>query len=104
MMHNQHIKINVSLDEGYKTLTALINGADFQWHSYENKATRSIKVMVINLQPSTSAKDIAKELKEICLKIKEVIQKLNRTTVNNINCSDAHPANYRVCTISKELE
>ncbi|CAH1108575.1 unnamed protein product [Psylliodes chrysocephalus] len=83
MMNKQQIKINVSSDKEYRKLTALINGNNFKWNRDENRATRSIKVMVRNLYPTTSAKYIAEELKESDFKIKEVIQKLKRTTLNN---------------------
>lgn len=47
------------------------------------KATRSIKVMVKKLHPSTSTTDIAEKLNNNSFKIREVVHKLKRTTVNS---------------------
>lgn len=45
-------------------INSLIAETNYAGHTYENKAIRSITVMVRNLHPSTSAKDIAPELEE----------------------------------------
>lgn len=84
LMGNKQIKVNVSSDEDYRTMTALINNTNFEWHSYENKASRSIKVMVRNLHPSTSVEEVADELKEKNFKIIEVVQKIKKTISNNV--------------------
>lgn len=83
MIGNNQIKVNVSSNEEYRALTALINKSNIEWHSYENKALRSIKVMARNLHPSTTAEEISNELKERNFKILGVTQKLKRTTNNN---------------------
>lgn len=83
MMSNQQIKINVSSADEYRKLTALINDTNLEWHTYENKSTRHIKVMVRNLHPSTSTEDIMNELKENNFKIMEVVQKFKKISNNN---------------------
>lgn len=64
MLNNNQIKVNVNLDAEYRELTVLINNTNLEWHTYENKASRLIRVTARNIHPTTPAKDITKELEE----------------------------------------
>lgn len=83
MLNRKQVKINVSSTEDYRKITALANETEVEWHTYENKAIRPIRVMARNLIPSVDCDEITKELKERNFKVKEVIQKLKKNTVNN---------------------
>lgn len=83
MLNSKQIKINVNSAEEYRKLTALVKETDLEWHTYENKSCRPIRVMVRNLHQSTSCDEISNELKERNFKITEVVQKFKKTTINN---------------------
>lgn len=59
-----------------------MNDTEMKWHSYENKQTRPIRVMVKNLHPSCDPKDISSELQKNGFKVLNVVNKLKKTTVN----------------------
>lgn len=44
--------------------TASMNEIDIEWHSYENKNNRPIRVMARNLHSSIDCDDIVMELEE----------------------------------------
>lgn len=58
MLNNSQVKINVNTEQDYRTLTKLMNESKQQWHSYENKQSRPIRVMVRNLHPSCDTVEI----------------------------------------------
>lgn len=62
MLNNGQVKITVQTEQDYRTLTSLMNDTEMKWHSYENKQTRPIRVMVKNLHPLCDPKDISSEL------------------------------------------
>lgn len=78
MMSNKQIKVNVSNGEEYREITKIIKDTDLEWHTYENKAERPIRVMVRHLHPSTDAKDVLEELRERGYKITNADQKLRK--------------------------
>jgi hypothetical protein len=45
LMNNNNLKINVSSEHYYRILTKLLKDDRVQWHSYENKHSRSIRVI-----------------------------------------------------------
>lgn len=81
MMSNKQIKVNGSSHE-YRKFTNIVNNSSIEWHSYENKATRPMKVMVRNLHRTTTTEEISNELEENNFKVEALIQKLKRTVSN----------------------
>jgi len=82
MMNNHQLKINVEKEGEYRELTKIINEANLEWHTYENKLTRPIKVMARNLHPSCHPEDIKQELKCKGFKIIEVVNKIKKIKKN----------------------
>lgn len=80
MLNNNQLKINVEEDVEYRELTKAINNAKLEWHSYESKLTRPIKVMARNLHPTCESQDIKEELKTKGFKVLDVINKYKRET------------------------
>lgn len=55
-------KVIVEDADAYRSVTEELNKKKIQWHSYENKATRSIKVVARGLHSSCVAKEIVEDL------------------------------------------
>lgn len=83
MMNNDQIKVYVDHEDDYRALTKAINKAKIEWHTYENKETRPIKVMARNLHPSCEPEDIKNELLNRGFKCLDVINKIKKTKENN---------------------
>jgi hypothetical protein len=79
MLNNEQVKINVSTPDEYRELTKAMNGSKTEWHTYENKQERPIKVMVRHLHHTCKPEDIKEELLDRGFKIQSVVNKLKRT-------------------------
>lgn len=82
LMNNKQLKINVDTEQEYRDLTKVMNNAKLEWHTYENKQTRPIRVMARNLHPSCKPEDIKNELINRGFKILDVANKIKKSTVN----------------------
>lgn len=85
MLNNNQLKINVESDNEYRKLTKLLNESEIEWHSYENKQARPIRVMVRNLHPTCKVEEIKEDLENMNLKIIDVTNKLKKTKVNGVD-------------------
>lgn len=63
LLNNKQLSIKVNSDNDYRTLTKAMNDANFEWHSYENKATRPCKVIARGLHPTCKPENIVDDLK-----------------------------------------
>jgi hypothetical protein len=52
MLNNNQVKVNVDNEWEYRALTKVVNNQKYQWHSYENKLIRPLRVIVRHLHPS----------------------------------------------------
>lgn len=71
-------KINVDSSELYRSITAELNKQEVKWHTYEDKASRPIKVMARGLHPSCDEEEIIMDLKLegfLILEAKNIIKK-----------------------------
>ena len=82
VMNNNKIKISATNPKAYQTITALLNNSKAQWHSFENKQTRDIRVMVKNLHHSIDPTDIINNLNQRGLKAKNATNKHKWFTAN----------------------
>lgn len=82
LLNNNQVKINVNSATDYRELTKEMTDSKQQWHSYENKQERPIRVMVRNLHPSCDPKEILTELKEKGFKAISVDNKLKKIKEN----------------------
>lgn len=82
LMNNEQIKINVNTESEYRELTKHMNESKQEWHSYENKQTRPIRVMVKNLHRTCDPADIKAELEAKNFKIVDVINKYKKNITN----------------------
>jgi hypothetical protein len=76
ILNNNQIKINAKDETQYRELTKAMNEQKVQWHSFDNKQTRPIRVMAKDVHPSYSPEEIKEDLKAQGLKITEVTNKL----------------------------
>lgn len=73
LLNNEQLSIKVTSENDYRSLTKAINEAKFEWHSYENKATRPCKVIARGLHPSCNPECILDDLKELGFKVLSVV-------------------------------
>jgi len=83
LMNNNQIKINVDNEHEHRDLTKTMNAANWQWHTYENKQTRPIRIMVRNLHPSCKPEEIKTELTNRGFQILDVVNKIQKRKDNN---------------------
>lgn len=69
------IKITTRQDTHYQEVTRVLNENHMEWHSYENKQSRPIRVMAKNLHHSCDPEEIKEDLKSQGLKIQSAINK-----------------------------
>lgn len=78
IMNNKQVKINVETDNEYRELTKWLNEAKIEWHTYENKQNRPIRVMVRGLHPTCDPKDIMVELANKGFDVLDVVNKIKK--------------------------
>lgn len=78
LINNNQIKINVDNDLEYRNLTRALKKDEYEWHTYEHKQHRPLRVMARNLHPSCDPEDIKSELTERGFKIKDVVNKIKK--------------------------
>lgn len=79
MMNNNQLKINVDTESSYRELTKTLEESKREWHSYENKQERPIRVMARYLHPSCDPNEITQELKQRGFKIISAENRLKKT-------------------------
>lgn len=86
--NNNVWKINVANSDIYRKITGKLTKKEIQWHSYEDKASRPIKVMARGLHPSCDENEICSDLINQGFKIREAKNILTKETVTeeNGNC------------------
>jgi Associated with zinc fingers len=77
MMNNDQLKINVEDGETYRKITNHLRNR-YEWHSYEDKRDRPLKVMARRLHPTCEPKIIVKELQERGFKSVDAVNILKR--------------------------
>ncbi|PNF20024.1 hypothetical protein B7P43_G05948 [Cryptotermes secundus] len=75
LLNNNRVKVNTTTAETYRAITALLNNKGIQWHSFEDKQTRDIKVMVKDLHHSIDPIDIVNHFNQQGLKAKNATNK-----------------------------
>jgi hypothetical protein len=75
LLSNNRVKINATTADTYRAITALLNNKGMQWHSYEDKQNRDIRVMIKGLHHSIDPTDIVSCLNQLGLKAKNAINK-----------------------------
>ena len=91
MMTDQQLKFNVDTESEYRELSKHLNGSSLEWHTYENKLTRPIRVVVKGLHPTCDPDEIKEELKNMKFKIIDVVNKIKKTKVNDKEIITALP-------------
>lgn len=77
MLNNEQVKFNVENSEAYRYLSKFLSN-NYQWHSYEDKQTRPLRVMVRKLHPTCQPDNIVCELQSRNFKILEAVNILRR--------------------------
>jgi hypothetical protein len=83
LLNNDQLSIKVFSEEDYRKLTKAINEAKFEWHSYENKATRPCKVIARGLHPTCNTEYIVDDLKQQGLKILSAVNLTKKKKIND---------------------
>lgn len=83
LLNNNQLSITVTSEDDYRTLTKAINTAKFEWHSYENKATRPCKVIVRGLHPTCKPEIIIEDLKQSGFNILGVVNLTKKKKEND---------------------
>lgn len=81
--NNNVWKINTTSSESYRHVTGELNKNVLQWHTYENKTTRSIKVMARGLHPSCDEIEIVEDLRDKGFGITEAKNIIKKVKVTN---------------------
>ena len=68
MLNNCVNKINITNADDYRAVTKMLNNADISWYSYENKQSRSIRIIFKNLNHEWSTEEITADLQKQYLK------------------------------------
>lgn len=84
-LNNNAWKINTPDPNSYRALAAKLNEKNFQWHTYENKNERPIKVMARGLHSSCDRNDIIKDLKSKGFNVLDAINILKKEKRNQQN-------------------
>ena len=93
--NNNKWKINVDDSDTYREITEELTKTKFQWHSYENKATRPVKVVARGLHFSCDEHDIVEDLSNKKFRILEAKNLIKKETTRG---SDGRPM-----TINRKL-
>ncbi|KMQ83939.1 nucleic-acid-binding protein from transposon x-element, partial [Lasius niger] len=83
LLNNKQLSIKVNSADDYRLLTKLINEAKFEWHSYENKATRPCKVIARGLHPNCNVERIQHDLNEQGFNILSVVNIIKKKKEND---------------------
>lgn len=81
--NNNAWKLNVNETDVYRAVTNALNIKKVQWHSYENKASRPIKVMAKGLHSTCDEKEIVQDLKEKGLQILDAKNIIKKEKIEN---------------------
>jgi transcription initiation factor TFIIIB Brf1 subunit/transcription initiation factor TFIIB len=74
-VNNNKFRVNAINAEVYRAITALLNDKGIQWHTFEDKQMRDIKVMIKVLHHSIDQTDIIQEPNRKGLKAKNARNK-----------------------------
>ena len=85
IVNNNSIKVNVPDGACYRQLITILNETSLQYHSYENKQERPIKVMAKNLHHECNTNKIADDLRRQGFKIIRAVNKLKWKTKEPLN-------------------
>lgn len=79
------VKLNIRNQEKYRIITKILKENNAIWHTYENKQTRPIKVIVKNLHHTCKTESIKNYLIQKNFKVIEVVNKLSYKTKMPLN-------------------
>ena len=91
LLNNNQLSIKVNCEDDYRTLTKALNEAKFEWHSYENKATRPCKVIARGLHHTCKPEYIVEDLKASGFNVLSVINLMKKKKVNDKQIKDPLP-------------
>jgi hypothetical protein len=80
LLSRETFKVNSVDSETYRNITKELINDGFNWHSYENKQVRPIRVMIKKLHHSCSIESIMEDLKAKGLLVVDVVNKLKWKT------------------------
>lgn len=86
VINNETVKINVNTEEQYRKVINIIDKIEgIQWHSYENKQCRPIRVIANRLHHTCATENIVEELRRRKYKITQAVNKLKWRTKQPLN-------------------
>lgn len=84
LLNNNQLKVNVDSESEYRDVTSIINTNKIEWHTYENKQTRPIRVMARHLHPTCSPEMIMDDLISRNFEILEATNKIKKIKEDKI--------------------
>jgi hypothetical protein len=78
-LNNNQLKINVDTPEEYKQVRNALEQNNYQWHTYENKQERPIRVMCKNVHSTCDPDEIKTYLEALNFKVIKVEPRFKRT-------------------------
>ena len=83
MINDSQVKINTENAEDYREISKILNENKLKWHTYENKQTRPIRVVVRNLHKSCDVDEIKDDLQGQGFNILQVTNLIKKIKENN---------------------
>lgn len=75
-LNDHQLKVNVENGDHYRAAVKTLNDISYEYHSYENKQTRPIKVMARNIHQTITEQEVHSNLAKQGFKIIQVNQKM----------------------------
>lgn len=83
ILNNDVWEINVFDPDAYRALTRVLNAGNIQWHTYENKSERPIRVMARGIHASYTKDDIMNDLNKKSYKIINAVNIIKKEKQTN---------------------
>jgi hypothetical protein len=79
--NNDQVKINTEDRQAFKCTITCLKELSLQWHSYEDKETRDLKVMARGLLPTANCREIIDELQKKKLLCKDAVNIIKKIKI-----------------------
>ncbi|KAL4082780.1 hypothetical protein QTP88_029611 [Uroleucon formosanum] len=94
-----HLKVQTSNPETYRTLVHYLRNEKAQFHTFQLKEDKPMRIVIRNLHPSTSTEMIKNELEHRLYEVRQVTQVISKIPLGykSNNVQDSHPRNTTSC-------
>ncbi|KAL4082584.1 hypothetical protein QTP88_029807 [Uroleucon formosanum] len=94
-----HLKVQTSNPEAYRTLVHYLRNEKAEFHTFQLKEDKPMRIVIRNLHPSTSTEMIKNELEHRLYEVRQVTQVISKIPLGykSNNVQDSHPRNTTSC-------